>query len=63
MPPKIVVLDNVVCEPLRRDLLKEMCDQETNGFDAMDIEPPEGLWSRDTYDTLDTDSPSTSDLR
>ena len=60
---KIVVLDNVVCEPLRRDLLKEMCgDQETNGFDAMVAsEPPEGLWSRDTYDTLETDSPSTSE--
>ena len=59
---KIVVLDNVVCDPLRRDLLKEMCgDRETNGFDAwIDSEPPEGLWSRDTYDTLDTDTPSTS---
>jgi probable phosphoglycerate mutase len=59
---KIVVLDNVVCDPLRRDLLKEMCgNQETNGFDAwIDSEPPEGLWSRDTYDTLDTGSPSTS---
>ena len=58
---KIVVLDNVVCEPLRKALLKEMCGDVEDGFDALVAsEPPNTLWTRDTYDTLDTTNASTS---